>query len=970
MDTIFKKIFGKLIPGKSNDPTPSMREELLDANLRIGLGVGTILFVLMIIQDIQKRLFVTAIIIVFLYSWLALITFARQISYRVRIISWLVVLYLPAFIGLIVNGFGPDVGLYMLVVVGMTTMFFGFRTGLFSILVCAFTLIIMGFLVIRGVITPPVVRPQSDSVLWLVGLLTFTIMSLFLVISISTQSDHLKRSRNERAQAARDLSLALNEVKIKEEHFRSMIENSTDIITILDEHGTFMYVSPSNFSTVGYQPEELIGKNIADYMHPEDIESIREFLTPGNWSQEITSFEVRVRHKDGSWRNLEVRGKKTTSEDDTKRLILNCRDITEQKQGKEALSAADQLRQKAFANLNDAIFIIEPKLNTIIDCNQAACQIFGYTGEELIGSTTDFLHVDEASLDEFRNNLYPALKENGGLSHLEFRMKRNDGTVFPTDHSVIPLENSLGERTGWVGIIQDISTRKLAEKISLLELEQKKIDAEVALHQAESKFRHLFSGMMDAFFSSDMEGNILDFNEVFSKMLGYQPEELKGKTRLSLLVEKWHALETKVIHDEVLTRGYSDVYEKEMVRKDGDVFPVELRTFSYTNEQGERVGMWSIVRDISRRKGFESQLNRSEELYRTLAEASQDMIFIIDTQDHIQYVNSFAASSYGVKPGDMIGRPRSEFFGSSDGQRQEASLRKVFQTGQPFYTETYTLFPGGNVWLSTWIVPLKNPGGDITSMLGVSRDITDRKIIEEKLFTAQQSLEEKVSKRTRQLLVSQERLRSLSRKIITAQEDERHIISRELHDEAGQSLMSLKFSLDALKNETTVDQNLLRETLDQIVADIDQLMVQIRDLSHRLRPPLLDLGGINLCLKELFWEVRKNTNLEVKYTGEEIHNLPDDIAISLYRLVQEALVNVQKHSQATFVEVILQHNSGMISLSIEDNGQGMTRKKKKGIGLLGIEERLKLLGGTMRLSSREGKGLRLVASVPWTGSEK
>jgi len=293
----------------------------------------------------------------------------------------------------------------------------------------------------------------------------------------------------------------------------------------------------------------------------------------------------------------------------------------------------------------------------------------------------------------------------------------------------------------------------------------------------------------------------------------------------------------------------------------------------------------------------------------------------------------------------------------------------VFTSKQPLYVETENIFPFGMVWLSTWLVPFNNELGEITGVLGVSRDISDRKQTEENLFAAQHNLEETVKRRTRQLVVSQERLRALSRKIITAQEDERHIISRELHDEAGQSLMSLKFSLDALKNKTTLDQSILRETLDQMVEDIDQLMIQIRDLSHRLRPPLLDLGGINLCLKELCWEIRKNTSLEVNYIGEEIHGLPDDIAISLYRLVQEGLVNVQKHSQATLVEVIMQYKRKLITLSIEDNGQGMKRKGKKGIGLLGIEERLKLLGGTMRLSSRTGKGLRLVASVPWSGSE-
>lgn len=733
MKNIIGKITKRFFPTRdSDDVTPSMREELLEANLKIGLGVGTLLFILLIVQDIQKGLFITLIFSSILYAWLVLITFGRRISYRIRTISWLIILFLPAIVSFILNGFSADVGMYLLLVVGMTTMFFGYRYGLISIFGCALTIIIIGFLILKGFTSPRVIRPQTDFILWLIGLMTFIIMSLFLVISITTQTDHLKRSRNARSQAAHELSLALDELKKKEETFRSMIENSTDIIITMSEAGTILYCSPSIKNILEFPPEELIGKNVSDFIHPSDRPYLQELISKGSWPDQIRSLESRASHADGTWRILEIRGKKA-SLDEGPSLILNCRDITEQKNAAEALRAADQLKQKAFANLNDSLFIIEAESKKVIECNQATCQIFGYGREEIIGNTTDFLFVNPDAVEEFRQFFYPIMEQKGLMSHFEFQMKRKDGTIFPTDHSIIPLEDSKGNRTGWVGIIQDITSRKLAEKISVWELEQQKQQAEAALQHSESKFQNLFSGMMDAFFSTDMDGKIQDFNPAFSLMLGYEPDELMGKTRISLLPENWHVLERKVISDEVIALGYSEVHEKEMLRKNGEIIPVEIRTFTMTNERGERAGMWSIVRDIRRRKKMETNLQRSEAMYRTLAEASKDMIFIIDVRDHVQYVNSYAASIYGMPPEEMIGQPRSKFFGSTDVVRQENSLKQVFQTGQPFYTETQTTFPRGEAWLSTWLVPMKTPGGEITGMLGVSRDITEKKIIEQKL---------------------------------------------------------------------------------------------------------------------------------------------------------------------------------------------------------------------------------------------
>jgi signal transduction histidine kinase len=142
-------------------------------------------------------------------------------------------------------------------------------------------------------------------------------------------------------------------------------------------------------------------------------------------------------------------------------------------------------------------------------------------------------------------------------------------------------------------------------------------------------------------------------------------------------------------------------------------------------------------------------------------------------------------------------------------------------------------------------------------------------------------------------------------------------------------------------------------------------MTHIRALAHSLRPPVLEVGGIDLSLQDYCQELSKRTQIPIYYQGEDIPGLPDEIGISLYRFVQEALTNILKHAHATEVKVRLQLRKGEITLSVSDNGRGMKDVTQTGgLGLLGINERLNLLGGRLEIKSQKGRGSRLVARVP------
>lgn len=218
---------------------------------------------------------------------------------------------------------------------------------------------------------------------------------------------------------------------------------------------------------------------------------------------------------------------------------------------------------------------------------------------------------------------------------------------------------------------------------------------------------------------------------------------------------------------------------------------------------------------------------------------------------------------------------------------------------------------------------------------------------------------------------SQAQLRRLAQQVVTAQEEERRRVSRELHDEAGQALTVLKMNLTALQDELPPELDYLHERLSAIVELTDETMDQIRLLAHALHPPALENLGLNIALEALCRDFGERARLVITYRGQDGVELPGEVNISFYRFLQEALTNVAKHAQADRVEVLLQNESSITRLIVADNGSGFDVGASKtlannrgGLGLLGMRERFEQLGGELEIESQIGRGTRLVASYP------
>jgi two-component system sensor histidine kinase UhpB len=485
------------------------------------------------------------------------------------------------------------------------------------------------------------------------------------------------------------------------------------------------------------------------------------------------------------------------------------------------------------------------------------------------------------------------------------------------------------------------------------------------LRESEEQFRAIAETSIDGVIQSTDEperGTLIYVNDAFAKMLGYSKEELLGKTTLSLLAEmdlpKIPVL-AKDMMNKLPVNG-----EMRLKHKDGHLIDIHFSNVP-TMLKG-RIVRSAIMQNITERKRVQEALFQIQERYRTLAEASPDIIYIVGPDDRIQYVNSFAAAFINLPAMEIIGQPRGRFFSSPTNDHQEKNIQKVLKDGTTVYAEEETRHDNRSTWLGTWLVPLRDASGNISGVMGVSQDITERKNTESELLHSRDQLEKRVEERTAELIASQTQLRKLTDQLITILEEERRRISRELHDETGQAMISLKYGLASIVNDIPESNLPAKQRLAGVLDITDQVVHQIRTLSHSLRPPVLEILGINLSLKDYCEEFSKRTGLSIDYQGEEIPGLPDEIGISLYRFVQEAFTNIIKHAQATRVEVRLHYGKKQVTLSVLDNGRGMEdTARSDGIGLVGIKERFNLLGGSVQILSHKGQGVKKVARVPW-----
>jgi signal transduction histidine kinase len=215
-----------------------------------------------------------------------------------------------------------------------------------------------------------------------------------------------------------------------------------------------------------------------------------------------------------------------------------------------------------------------------------------------------------------------------------------------------------------------------------------------------------------------------------------------------------------------------------------------------------------------------------------------------------------------------------------------------------------------------------------------------------------------------ELARSRHALQQLSARLVDAQETERRAISRELHDEVGQSLGALLVDIGRLSTTLSGDPE-VKTQLDNLKSVAERTFQTVRNIALLLRPSMLDDLGLAAALEWQGREVSRHSEIEVSVESESVpEDLPDEYKIYIYRLVQEALNNAVRHSGARNAKVVVERLSKSIAVRVTDDGRGFDPGRSRGMGILGMEERVKRLGGTLRVESQPGKGATVTADLP------
>jgi signal transduction histidine kinase len=416
---------------------------------------------------------------------------------------------------------------------------------------------------------------------------------------------------------------------------------------------------------------------------------------------------------------------------------------------------------------------------------------------------------------------------------------------------------------------------------------------------------------------------------------------------------------------------YFDIVGLEGKRRHMETHAAPLR-----NPDGTVVQL-AVTSDISERKQADELLQRSEERFRALVNASSDVVYRMspDWSEMCQLDGRGFVADLDKPSTDWL----NQYIHPDDHSVVLRTIGEAVRTKSPFQLEHRVRRADGSLgWTYSRAVPLLDASGEIVEWFGAASDFTARKEAEEKFRILAETLDAEVRARTRELedrnadvLRQADQVRELSWRLLRAQDEERRHIARELHDSAGQTLTVLGMSLAQLVQKTGRNAPDLAREAEQIQETVQQLHREIRTTSYLLHPPLLDESGLYSAVSWYVQGLLERSGLELRLDiSEEFGRLPRDIELVIFRLVQECLTNIHRHSESKSASIQISRESNQVTLDIRDDGKGMSPARlaeiqsgRSGVGVTGMRERLRQFEGTLKIES-DGSGTRVFATIP------
>jgi PAS domain S-box-containing protein len=391
---------------------------------------------------------------------------------------------------------------------------------------------------------------------------------------------------------------------------------------------------------------------------------------------------------------------------------------------------------------------------------------------------------------------------------------------------------------------------------------------------------------------------------------------------------------------------------------------------------------FALYFDIGRRRRTEEVLRQSEERFRLLISGVRDYaIFFLDSQGRIGSWNMGAERITGYLAAEVLGKNFSILFTPEDQKAglPQQLLENAAREGR-FEEEGWRMRKDGSrFWTEAALSALKNERGQLQGFAKITRDVTEKRKAREELWQANQELAKEVVDRRRaegRLQASERSLRQLSVRLLRTQEEERRRIGRELHDSLGQHLALVKMTLAGLQWSTGAGQQQPPAELAECTATVDEAIKEVRTISYLLYPPMLEELGLVSAVPWYLEGFSKRSGIETSFEiTPGFGRLPSEVEVTLFRVLQESLTNVHRHSGSATARVRVARENGRVTFEVQDHGRGITRTDSpetsqdapatSGIGLRGMTERLREVGGTLEINSTE-QGTVVRAIVPVT----
>jgi PAS domain S-box-containing protein len=720
--------------------------------------------------------------------------------------------------------------------------------------------------------------------------------------------------------------------------FRDAFNASPMGIAVENLDGQPLFVNPALCSMLGFSEEELRGKHCVQFSPPDDAEkdwALFQKLRAG--SIDHYQLEKRYFRRDGSlvWGRLSL---SLLNHRPSPLVLAMVEDITEKKTAEEA-----RFRHAAIVESSEDAIASGTLDGIIVSWNAGAQRMYGYTEKEAIGKPITILVPSE--LPDEENKILETLKAGGRIEHFETVRVTKTGERINVSLTISPIKDASGRTVGISGIARDITERKRAEE-ALAEMNRTLV-AQAALLQAREELLRVFVKNVPAPVAMlDRDMRYLQVSDRWCS--DYLPgrEQILGRSHYEIfpdMPERWKEVHRRALQGETL-RADEDRWEAQ----DGTHW-ARWEVRPWKTVEGNVGGILILAEVITRRKQMEESLRESEDRLRLLLNSTAEAIYGIDLEHQCTFCNPACLRALGYEQFDQVlGKNTHDLIHHhrQDGTLfplEECRVHRVTRTGEGVHADDEVLWRanGTSFPVEYWSYPQRK-GNEVVGAVIAFIDITERKLAEAALA-------------------------NVSRKLIEAQEQERTRIGRELHDDIGQRLALLAVELQQLNQDPLISPKVHRR-VGKLHRQTSEIAADIQSLSHALHSAKLQYLGIVGAMRGFCREFAEQQKVEIDFQS---HDLPSpvsaDISLCFFRVLQEALHNSAKHSGVRHFDVRLWGTSDEIHLTVVDSGAGFDReaaKTSRGLGLISMEERLKLLNGTLSIESQLKRGTTIHACVP------